>query len=91
VTQILNLYTDVELTTDDGNHCVTNHARIFTLQQRIIGDEAIKCDGNFGVITGQTYEILDNYEVFKFKNGMTALLNNKTTEATPETIEEANP
>jgi len=72
-----------KLTADEG---VTNHARIFTIQQRIVGDEPIRCDGNFGIITGQTYEILDNYEVFKFKDGMTAMLDNKTTEVTSETV-----
>ena len=86
VSQILNLRNNVDLKTDDGNHCVTNHARIFTIQQRIVGDEPIRCDGNFGIITGQTYEILDNYEVFKFKDGMTAMLDNKTTEVTSETV-----
>ena len=81
VTQILNLRTDVDLTTDDGNKCLTSHARIFTLQQRIEGDEPISCNGNFGVITGKTYEILDNYAVFKFKNGMTALLEDESDDA----------
>lgn len=78
VTQVLNLRTDVDLKTDDGNHCVTEHARIFTVEKRIEGDEPIRCNGNFGVITGQAYEILDDYEVFKFKNGMTAQLESDT-------------
>ena len=74
VTQVLNLRTDVNLTTDDGNHCLTTHARIFTVEKRIEGDEPIRCNGNFGIITGTTYEILDNYTTFKFKNGMSAQL-----------------
>ena len=96
VTQVLNLRTDVDLTTDDGNKCLTSHARIFTLQQRIEGDEPIRCNGTFGVITGQTYEILDNYAVFKFKDGMTALLedessDDETSDATEQSATENTP
>lgn len=83
VTQVLNLRTNVDLNTDDGNHCVTEHARIFTVQKRIEGDKPIQCTGKFGVISGQTYEILDDYEVFKFKNGVTAQLN-RDEPTTPE-------
>ncbi len=71
VTQILNLRTAVDLTTDDGYHCVTTHARIFNRDKRIEGDEPIRCTGGFGVVTGQTYEILEDYSVFVFKDGMT--------------------
>lgn len=85
VSQVLNLRTDVDLTTDDGNKCLTSHARVFTVQKRIEGDAPIRCNGNFGIITGQTYEILDNYSVFKFKDGMTALLENESE--TPTEIE----
>lgn len=85
VTQVLNLHKEVNLTTDDGNHCTTSHARIFTVEKRIEGDKPIRCHGNFGIITGQTYEILDNYTVFKFKNGMTAQLESDTTSPQTET------
>lgn len=85
VSQILNLRKNVDLKTDDGNHCVTDHARIFTVEKKIEGDKPIRCDGKFGIITGQTYEILDDYEVFKFKDGMTALLeDDKTTRSEGE-------
>lgn len=85
VTQVLNLHKEVNLTTDDGTDCTTTHARIFTVEKRIEGDKPIICNGNFGVISGQTYEITDNYSVFKFKNGMTAQLENDTTSAPTET------
>ena len=87
VSQILNLRQNVDLKTDDGNHCVTEHARIFTVEKIIEGDKPIRCDGKFGIITGQTYEIIDDYEVFKFKDGMTALLEDDKP-ATPEGEEE---
>lgn len=87
VSQILDLRQDVDLKTDDGNHCVTSHARIFTIENRLEGSEFIKCNGNFGIITGETYEILDGYKTFIFKNGMTAELINETAEDTAEDIE----
>lgn len=87
VTQVLNLRTDVNLKTDDGNNCDTTHARIYTVEKRIEGDEPIRCDGNFGIITGQTYEILDNYTAFKFKDGMTAQLENDPAEPPLKTAE----
>jgi len=74
VNKILNLYTSVDLATDDGNRCRTTHARIFTKTKIIEGDEPIHCDGNFGLVKGNAYEILDNYRVFVFKNGVDAEL-----------------
>jgi len=87
VTQVLDLRTDVDLKTDDGNHCITTHARIFTVENRLEGDESIKCDGSFGVITGQTYDIFENYKTFKFKDGMTAQLINENSEDATQDIE----
>ena len=70
--KILDLQTDVYLETDDGNTCDTTHARIFNVEKRIEGDEAISCLGAFGTVTGQSYAIEDNYRTFIFKDGMTA-------------------
>ncbi len=74
VTKVLNLYTAVDLKTDDGNHCVTTHARFFTKAKTIEGDEPIHCVGDFGEVNGNAYEILEDYRVFVFKNGMDAVL-----------------
>lgn len=74
VKKILNLQTAVDLTTDDGYNCKTTHARIFARDKRIEGDERIECDGSFGVVNGNAYEINDNYTVFVFKNGMDAVI-----------------
>ena len=74
VAKVLNLKTTVELTTDDGNHCTTTHARIFAQAKTVEGDEPIQCVGNFGSVNGNAYEILENYTVFVFKDGMDALL-----------------
>ena len=88
VNKILDLRTDmtleemerrnVILETDDGYRCVTTHARIYPREKRIIGEDPIRCTGNFGEVSGQAYEITDNYEVFIFKNGMDGIINRDT-------------
>jgi len=74
VKKILNLRTAVDLNTDDGYNCKTTHARIFAREKRIEGDERIECNGSFGIVNGNTYEINDNYKVFVFKSGMDAII-----------------
>ena len=75
MSKILELETDVNLETDDGNICDTIHARIFNVEKRIEGDKAITCVGEFGTVNGKSYAIEDSYETFIFKGGMTADLN----------------
>ena len=72
VDKVLELRTDVNLETDDGNICDTSHARIFNVEKRIEGDEPIKCVGEFGTVNGKSYDIEDDYTTFIFKGGMTA-------------------
>ena len=85
MSKILNLQTDVFLETDDGNTCDTTHARIFNVEKRIEGDEAISCKGAFGTVKGQSYAIEDGYRTFIFKDGMTANLNRDAQPSTDET------
>lgn len=91
VNKILDLRTDVTqpegerqnvvLETDDGYRCVTTHARIFAREKRIIGEEPIRCVGNFGTVNGQAYEINDNYSIFIFKDGMDGIINRDSDNA----------
>jgi len=74
VKKILNLRTNVDLDTDDGYKCKTSHARVFAKEKRIEGDERIECNGSFGIVNGNAYEINDNYKVFVFKSGMDAII-----------------
>ncbi len=87
VNKILNLHTEVDLKTDDGNHCVTTHARFFTKEKTIEGDEPIRCVGSFGEVSGNAYEILDDYKTFVFKNGMTATLDQDSADIAPPSEE----
>ncbi len=66
---------DVILNTDDGYSCTTTHARIYPQEKRIVGDEPIRCTGNFGEVSGQSYEITDNYRTFAFTGGMSGVIN----------------
>lgn len=87
VNKILNLRTTVNLKTDDGNDCKTTHARIFAKTKIVEGDEPIHCEGTFGIVNGNAYEILENYKVFVFKNGMDAILDQDENTLLPETRE----
>ncbi len=80
ISKVLNLEIAVDLTTDDGNNCKTNQARIFTREQRIEGDDRIVCNGNFGDANGNAFEIKDKYKTFIFKNGMDAIIQKETTD-----------
>lgn len=86
INKVLNLKTKVDLQTDDGNHCVSTHARIYAQTKIVEGDEPIKCVGSFGIVNGNAFEILENYKVFVFKNGMDAVLeqDKDKTESIPE-------
>lgn len=74
VNKVLNLNTTVDMKTDDGNHCISTHARIFAKTKIVHGDKPIRCVGTFGTVNGNAYEILENYKVFVFKQGMDAIL-----------------
>lgn len=87
--KILELNTDVNLETDDGNSCLTTHARIFNVEKRIEGDAPIDCTGGFGQVSGQTYEIQDDYKTFVFKNGMVAKLERGSDVVAPTTNDAA--
>ncbi len=65
---------DVVLETDDGVRCLTTHARIYAREKRIEGEDPIQCTGNFGVVTGEAFEVNENYTIFVFKDGMTGLI-----------------
>jgi len=84
VDQVLDLKTAVDLRTDDGYHCTSTHARVFAGAKRIEGDAAILCDGSFGRVTGQSYEILNNYSEFVFRGGTDAYLTPNKDALEPE-------
>ena len=84
VEKILILRNDVNFESDDGKTCDTSHARIFNVEKRIEGDEAIECFGDFGKVNGNRYAIEDSYGTFIFKNGMEAVLTQSENDAATE-------
>ena len=74
VDKILNLEFAVDMTTDDGNVCKTEQARIYASENRIEGDRRIECTGNFGIANGNAFEITDDYKTFIFFNGMDSII-----------------
>lgn len=72
--QVMILLDNVVVTTDDGYVCKTSHARIYAAKRTVEGDQAISCTGNFGVMRGDRYEILDDYSRFIFQDNVKATL-----------------
>lgn len=72
VDNILNLKTDVKLSTDDGYNCESSRAKIFNKDKRISGGEPISCTGSFGTVNGNSFTITEDYKVFTFADGMSA-------------------
>lgn len=89
VNQVLDLRSEVDLTTDDGYHCTSTHARVHANDKRIEGNEPIACDGSFGKVSGQSYEIKEDYSVFVFKDGTAAYLQPRRKEAQAEAPSES--
>ncbi|PHR61588.1 MAG: LPS export ABC transporter periplasmic protein LptC [Robiginitomaculum sp.] len=71
---ILDLRKNVNLKTDEGHECQTEHSLVFIKDKRIIGDASITCMGSFGTASGHAYEVNNNYTEFVYKDGMTARL-----------------
>lgn len=72
--QIMELRADVRVRTDDGYNCDTSHARIYTAQRRVEGDEAIRCTGNFGEVEGDRFEIVEDYSRYIFNDNVHAII-----------------
>ncbi len=82
VDNILNLRDTVKLGTDDGYACETSHAKMFTKEKRLSGDEAIACTGSFGAVNGNSFTITQDYKVFTFADGMSATITRETAKNT---------
>ena len=72
--QVMELRADVKVRTDDGYSCDTTHAKIFTADRRVVGDEPILCTGNFGTVEGQRYQIIEDYSRYIFEDNVKAII-----------------
>ena len=57
--RILDLYSDVNLNTDNGYSFASQHARIFLREERVAGEMPVTGTGPVGTITAERYEIHD--------------------------------
>ncbi|WP_417467693.1 LPS export ABC transporter periplasmic protein LptC [Maricaulis sp.] len=55
--RILDLYSDVNLNTDNGYSFASEHARIFLREERVTGELPVTGSGPVGTITADRYEI----------------------------------
>ena len=74
VDNILNLTDTVRLGTDDGYSCKTSESKIFTKNKLISGNAHIACNGSFGDVNGNSYTISEDYTVYTFADGMSAII-----------------
>lgn len=58
-TRILDLYSDVNLNTDNGYSFASQHARIYLREERVVGEMPVTGTGPVGMITAERYEIHD--------------------------------
>ncbi|MFS2319107.1 LPS export ABC transporter periplasmic protein LptC [Maricaulis sp. D1M11] len=70
--RILDLFQNVNLTTDEGYTFSSSHARIFLREQRVAGDEPVEGRGPMGQIEAQSYEILDGGDTVIFEGQVRA-------------------
>lgn len=77
--KVLDLAGAVDLKTDDGYQCQTAQAHIKARDKIINGEEPIACQGNFGTVNGNAFEIANNYKTFVFKGGMNAVIERDAT------------
>ncbi|WP_300543831.1 LPS export ABC transporter periplasmic protein LptC [Maricaulis sp.] len=82
--RILDLYSDVNLHTDEGYSFTSEHARIFLSEERVTGEEPVAGTGPMGTIRADRYEIRDGGNHIVFEGNVRARLIQDRTAATSE-------
>lgn len=78
--RILNLHSDVNLRTDTGYAFVTQHARIFLREERVVGERPVEGAGPMGTMRADTFEIRDGGQLIVFDGNVhTRLVQARTT------------
>ena len=70
--RILDLYSDVNLTTDNGYSFASEHARVFLREERVTGESPVSGAGPVGTITAERYEIHDGGDRVIFEGNVHA-------------------
>lgn len=77
--RVLNLHSDVNLRTDSGYTFITEHARIFLREERVLGEQSVEGSGPMGSMRADTFEIRDGgNHIILDGNVRTRLIQNRT-------------
>lgn len=64
--RVLDLYSNVNLNTDDGYSFSSQHARIFLREARVVGERPVEGTGPMGSIRADSYEIREGGDLLIF-------------------------
>ena len=80
--RILDLYSDVNLSTQEGYSFSSQHARIFLREERVVGEMPVEGIGPIGEIRADSYEIREGGDLVIFEGNVHAVLvQDRTAEA----------
>lgn len=78
-TRILDLYSDVNLSTDNGYSFASEHARIYLREERVVGEMPVSGAGPVGAISADRYEIREGGDLVIFEGNVHArIVQNRT-------------
>lgn len=77
--RVLDLETDVRFRTQSGYEFISEAARIFLSEDRVVGQSEVQGSGPMGDIRADSYEILDGGDRVVFTGGVVAHIENRRT------------
>lgn len=72
--EILDLYADVDLSTETGYAFRTSHARIFIAERRAEGEEPVEGEGPFGTVSADRWSYTDDGAVLHFEGNVRTVI-----------------
>ena len=78
--RVLDLYSDVNLDTEDGYRFASEHARIFLREARVVGERPVEGSGPMGTIRADSYEIREGGDLLIFDGNVRMTLVQERTD-----------
>jgi lipopolysaccharide export system protein LptC len=88
--RVLDLYSDVNLNTDDGYSFASEHARIFLREARVVGERPVSGSGPVGSIRADRYEIREGGDLLIFDGNVRMTLIQARTDLSRTAQEEGS-
>lgn len=88
--RVLDLYSDVNLNTDDGYSFASEHARIFLREARVVGERPVSGSGPMGSIRADSYEIREGGDLLIFDGNVRMTLIQARTDLSRTAQEEGS-